>query len=338
MKGSMNYSTGIFLLFLLLAIVFPFLSPSPYLIHILIYIFIWSSITTAWAYMGRFGLVSLCHGAFIGIPAYAAGLLFNYYHLNPWIGMLIGLLGVAILAWVFGYACFRFGVIGHYFAITTLVITELVVVVIMAFREVTGGRLGFTLERISARPLYEQLLCLQFESKVYFYYLAILLLLFTLYVWKKIDQSKAQKALKAIGDDEVAASCMGIPIVKYKTGITIVSAVVAGIGGVLYAQYTMYVNPISMIGVGPSLEIIFNAILGGMFTLLGPMIGTVLITLLQEFVRIYFGVTYMGWSIVGYAVVIILIIIFLPEGFYGTLRERFHNAKREKVSIRIPDQ
>ena len=216
--------------------------------------------------MGQFGIVSLCHGAFLGIAAYTAGLLYNFYHVSPWLGMILGLCGVAIVAGVSGYACFRFGIIGHYFAITSLVITEFVVLIIIAFRDITGGRLGFTLNRLEASPMYKQLYYLQFNGKTYYYYFALALLLFSLYIWKKLDQSKAQKALRAIGDDEIAASCVGIPVVKYKTGITMLSAVIAGIGGVLYAQYTMYLNPISMVGVVPSLDIIFKAILGGVFS------------------------------------------------------------------------
>lgn len=302
--------------------IFPLVFHSSYLLHIMIYIFIWSGITTAWAYMGRFHLVSLCHGAFIGIPAYTVGILFNYYYLSPWWGMVIGLSLVALLALIIGYACFRFGVTGHYFAITTLVVTELVVVVIIALRDITGGRLGFTLNKIGARSFYEQLVYIQFNSKIIFYYLALLFLLLSLYLWKKIDKNKAQMALKAIADNEVAALCIGIPAIRYKTGITIISSVLSGLGGILYAQYTMYINPITLVGVGPSLEIIFNAILGGMFTLFGPTIGTILITVLQEIIRVYFGVKYMGWSIVGYALGIILIIIFMPKGVYGTVYEK----------------
>ncbi len=330
-KKSVKLSTGTLLVLLILAILFPFVSPNQYLTHITILVFVWSAIATAWSYMGRFGLVSLCHGAFLGIPAYIAALLFNFYGLSPWVGMLAGLLAVAILAGVSGYACFRFGVTGHYFAIATLVITELAALVIIAFRNVTGGRLGFTINPIEPSPLYQQLLYLQFDGKTGFYYLALALLLFSLYVWKKIDQSKAQKALTAIGDDEVAAACIGIPVVKYKTAITIISAVVAGVSGVVYAQYMMYLNPVTMVSITASLGVAFKAILGGMFTLWGPMIGTILIISLEEYVRIFFGTMYIGWSLVGYGIVIVLLIIFLPKGFYGTLKEVFDKRMRRKL-------
>jgi len=332
MKRLVNLPTGILLLILILGVLFPIVSPSPYVTHIMILILIFSSVTTAWSYMGRFGMVSLCHGAFMSIPGYTVALLFNFYHLSPWVGMLAGLLVVAIVAGVFGYACFRFGVIGHYFAITTLVMTELVALLIIAFRDITGGRLGFTINSIGAAPLHQQLFYLQFEDKASFYYLALALLLFALYIWRRIDRSKAQKALTAIGDDEVAASCVGIPIVRYKTVVTIISAVIAGMGGIVYAQYMMYLNPVTTAAIMASLGFVFKAILGGMFTLWGPTIGTILITSLEEYVRASFGGAYMGWSIAGYGIVIVILIIFLPKGLYGTLIEIVRKRRRREAT------
>ncbi|MBA7561822.1 hypothetical protein ES708_03465 [subsurface metagenome] len=331
MKQLVNLPRGILLLILVLVVIFPNVSPSSYLTHIMVLILIFSSITTAWSYMGRFGMVSLCHGAYVAIAGYTVALLFNFYHLSPWVGMLAGLLLVAIIAGVFGYACFRFGVTGHYFAITTLVMTELVALLIIAFRDITGGRLGLSINSMGTVPLHQQLLYLQFEDKAGFYYLALALLLFSLYIWRKIDQSKAQKALTAIGDDEVAASCVGIPVVRYKTAVTIISAVIAGMGGVVYAQYMMYLNPMTTAAITASLGFVFMAILGGMFTLWGPMIGTILIISLEEYVRVSFGGTYIGWSMVIYGIVIVILIIFLPRGFYGTLIEIVRKIRKKRM-------
>lgn len=326
-----NLQRTILLILLLIAVIlFPFFSPSPYLVHVGILILIWSFIVTVWSYMGRFGIVSLCHGAFMGIGAYAAFLLFNYFKWCPWAGMGIGVLASAIIAGAVGYACFRFGVIGHYFAITTLVIGELITLVIIAFRGVTGGRLGLTLKPLGSAPSFQKFFYLQFESKLFFYYFALFLLLIGLYVWRKIDQSKIQIALKAIGDDEVAAASVGIPIVKYKTGITVLSAVLTTIGGVVYAQYISYFDPISMAGVAASLGICFKAILGGMFTLWGPTIGTILIVALEEYIRVSYGATFIGYSNIGYAVIIIVLIIFLPQGLHGSLPDVLKKMGKKK--------
>lgn len=321
------------ILFILLigVILFPIFSPSPYLIHVVILILLWSFIVTVWSYMGRFGIVSLCHGAFLGIGAYSAFLLFNFFKWSPWAGMGVGVLLSAVLAGAIGYACFRFGVIGHYFAITTLVIGELLTLIIIAFRGATGGRLGLTLKPLGSAPLFGKFFYLQFETKIFFYYFALLLLMIGLYVWKKIDQSKIQIALKAIGDDEIAAASVGIPIVRYKTAITVLSATLATVGGVVYGQYISYFDPISMVGSAASLGICFKAILGGMFTLWGPTIGTILIVSLEEYVRVYYGTTFIGYSYIGYAVIIILLIIFLPRGLHGSLSDFFGKRKKKRM-------
>lgn len=327
MKRLFNLPTGILLFVLLLAVVFPFSPVSLYFIHIMIIIFIWAAVATAWSYMARFEMISLCHGAWMGIAAYTTVLLFNFYHLSPWIGMWLGLLAVAIVAGVVGYACFRFGLIGHYFAVTTLVITELVALVIIAFRDITEGRLGLTVHPLGTAPLY-----FQFDSKVPFYFMALALLLLALYIWRKIDQSKVQKALTAIGEDEVAASSIGINIVRNKTSVAVISAVITGLGGIVYAQYIMYLNPVTMVAIGASLSFVFMAILGGMFTLWGPMIGAIIMTGLQEYIRVAYGTVLMGWSWVGYGFMIIVMIIFLPKGLYGTLIDTLYKRRIRKVT------
>jgi branched-chain amino acid transport system permease protein len=315
--------TGIVLIILLFALAaFPHLMPSPYLIHIGTLIFIWSFVTTAWSYMGRFGLVSLGHGAFLGLGAYTSTLLFNYYGLSPWVGMFLGALVAVLCAILIGYSCFRFGVIGDYFALVTLALGEIVALTIIAFRDVTGGSLGFTLKSLGTSLLY-----LQSEKKIHFYYISLAFLIFALLVWKWIDRSKMQKALRAIGEDEVAASTLGIGIIRYKMIITMISAFMTAMGGVIYAQYVTYLNPHTLSGVPISLEIAFKAILGGMFNLWGPTVGTALIVALEEYIRVSYGGTFVGFSQIIYGLALVLLIIFLPKGIYGSLHDLFKRKK-----------
>ncbi len=156
MKGTDSLRRGIlFLVIAVLLILSPFLLSS-YLIHILILIFIWGAITTAWSYMGRFGLVSFGHGSILGIGAYTTALLFNYYGLSPWIGMFIATLMAVFFFTGLGYCCFRFGVAGHYFAITTLVEAMVINLLIINFRDFTGGSLGLTIYPLGTAPLFFQ--------------------------------------------------------------------------------------------------------------------------------------------------------------------------------------
>ncbi len=100
------------------------LATSDYVLHIAIEILLWGFVYTAWSLMGKFGLVSLGHGAFLGIGAYASPLLWNYAGLTPWLGIPIGVLIAMLLALVIGYPCFRLRVIGHYFALVTLALED----------------------------------------------------------------------------------------------------------------------------------------------------------------------------------------------------------------------
>ena len=336
MRASMTPQRAALALLLTGVILFPIVSVSPYLIHVGILILIWSFVVTTWSYLGRFGIVSLCHGAFMGIGAYTAFLLFNFFKWSPWIGMGIGIVLSCIVAGIVGYGCFRFGVIGHYFAVTTLVIGELIMLLIIAFRGITGGRLGLTLNPIGTAPLLRQFLTLQFESKLAYYYFALVLLLISLYIWKKIDRSKIRVALKAIGDDEVAAASIGINIVKYKTSVTILSAALTTIGGVIYGQYISYFDPVSMVGSAASLGICFKAILGGMFTPWGPTVGAVLIVSLEEYIRVRYGTAFIGYSNIGYAIIIIVLIVFLPNGLYGSLSDFFRNRRKVQGTAKAP--
>jgi branched-chain amino acid transport system permease protein len=328
MKQPITSKRIVLALLLIGVALFPLLSPSPYLIHIAVLILIWSYVVTVWSYMGRFGMVSLCHAAYMGVGVYSTFLLFNYFDVCPWVGMAAGVVLSAVIAGLSGYSCFRFGVIGHYFAITTLVIGELIMLVIIAFRDVTGGRLGLTVKPLGTAPFLSQLYHLQFESKLPYYYLALLLFLAGLYVWRRIDRSRVQIALKATGDDELAAAAVGIPIVRFKTGITVLSAAMATVAGVLYGQYISYVNPVTMVGIEGSLQICFKAILGGMYTLWGPSIGSMLIVSLEEYIRVNYGTSFIGFSNIGYALIIVSLIIFLPNGLYGSLSQALTRKKK----------
>ncbi len=289
----------------------------PYVFHVLIQILIWSFIGTAWSLMGRFGLVSLGHGAFLGVGAYTTTLLWNFFGLTPWLGS-IAAVGLSVaLALAIGYPCFRFRVVGHYFALTTLAVGEVIRLLIIAERDWTGGSLGLTLGAPGAGG---SLAALQFADKRVFYYGALVLWLGGLLVWTRVDRSMARSALEAIGEDETAAASVGIHVTRFKLGITLLSAALTAAGGVAYAQYISYVNPETLAGIGVSLRIVFAVVLGGMYSLLGPTVGAALTIALSEYLRVAFGLKYIGMAETIYGLLLILFIIFLPAGIYGSAR------------------
>ena len=289
-----------------------------YLVHVIVQIFIWSFIGGAWSLMGRFGLVSLGHGAFLGVGAYATCLLWNFFGMTPWIGGLLAVLLTVALAVVIGYPCSRFQVVGHYFGLVTLAVSEVIRLLIIAERDWTGGSLGVSLK---PAPSDSSIWALQFADKRVFYYIAMALWLTGLWVWVRVDRSMASRAMEAIGEDETAAASVGIHVTRFKLGITMLSAALTAVGGVILVQYLAYANPDTMSGIGVSLRIVFAVVLGGMYSLLGSSVGTALTIALSEFLRIYFGIKLIGIAETIYGLVLILCIIVLPAGIYGSIRD-----------------
>jgi branched-chain amino acid transport system permease protein len=296
--------------------VLPLGAAQEYIWHVIIQIFLWSFVGGAWSLMGRFGLVSLGHGAFLGVGAYTTVLLWNFLAMTPWLGGALAILLTVVVALVVAYPCSRFQVVGHYFALVTLAVSEVVRLLIIAERDWTGGSLGVSLRTAGTAS---GLWTLQFADKRVFYYVGLVVWLFGLWVWARVDHSMARSAMEAIGEDETAAASVGIHVARFKMGITALSAALTALGGMLLAQYLAYANPDTLSGIGVSLRIVFAVVLGGMYSLLGPSVGTALTIALSEYLRIYFGIKLIGIAETLYGLALILFIIFLPAGIWGSL-------------------
>ena len=170
----------------------PFVYREPYPMHLLIVVLIWSSMYTSWSVMGRFGLVSLGHGGFMGIGAYTTALLWNNFGLTPWLGIPVAMLVVAIVALIIAWPCFRFRIIGHYFALVTLALSAIVLQVITASRDITGGSLGYTPQRYSGGS---SIFALQFTDKTTWYLIALGVWAVALFIRWRVDRSMLRLSL-----------------------------------------------------------------------------------------------------------------------------------------------
>jgi branched-chain amino acid transport system permease protein len=292
----------------------PFAGLGNYHLHLLINILIWGFIYTAWSIMGRFGMVSLGHGAFLGVGAYVVTLLWNTAGLTPWLGIPIALVVAMILALVIGYPCFRFRIVGHYFALVTLALGEVVRLTIVALRDQTGGSLGMTVEGVAGGT---SLLALQFGERGTFFYVALAAWLSGLWVWRIVDRSMLRYALEAASEDEDASASIGVNVTRAKLAITTLSAAMTAFGGALYAQYQLYINPETVSGIGISLQIVFAVIAGGMYVQLGPTVGAVITLLLAETLRVTVGHDVHGLDGTIYGLLLVLFIIYMPQGISG---------------------
>src|SRR3989454_4333601 len=244
-----------------------------YPLHLMILVLLWGYIYTSWSLMGRLGLVSFGHGAFMGIGAYTVVMLWNHFGWSPWAGALAALAFAAAVAVVIGYPCFRFKIVGHYFALVTLALSEVARLVIVALRDQTGGSLGATPNSALHGGATAAPGALQFSDKQVWFWIVLAFWLGGLWVWRAVDRSMARLALQAISEEEEAAASIGIHVTRAKLRITLISALMTCAGGVLYAQYQLYVNPETVSGIGISLQMVFGAIAGGMFVMLAPTVG-----------------------------------------------------------------
>ena len=316
-------------------IIFPFVvttlfpSSQKYYLHLAIQILLWAFIYTGWSLMGRFGLTSLGHGAFTGVGAYVTVLLWNYAGLTPLIGIPIAVILAAVLGLVVGYPCFRQRITGHYFALLTLALAEFVRLCIIGLRDLTGGSLGTQPQRYGdGLSLY----AVQFEpDRMLAYFVALTMWVFGLYVWHRVDRSMDRYALEAASQDEDAAASVGIDVTREKLKITALSSAMCAFGGAMFGQYQMYIGPETIAGLGVSLNIVFAAIAGGIYVMLGPTFGAFFTQMLAETLRVaiqgsetlkgLLGTSALALDTAIYGALLVFFIIYMPKGIVGTALE-----------------
>jgi branched-chain amino acid transport system permease protein len=306
-----------------------------YPLHLLIMCLLWGFVYTGWAIMGRLGLVSLGHGAFLGVGGYGVVMAWNHWGLTPWLGLPLALALSAVLAFVIGYPCFRFRIVGHYFALVTLALSEVTRLVIVALRDQTGGSLGAT-PGTALRGADWSLFALQFPSKLVWFYVVMACWLAGLWIWTRVDRSMARVALQAISQEEEAAASLGMNVTRLKLSVTLISALMTCFGGALYAQYQQYVNPETISGIGISLQMVFGAIAGGMFVRLGPTVGAVFTLLLAEGLRVAVGHDVHGLDATLYGLMLVLFIIFMPKGILGAAQSAWEKRYSPAQVIATP--
>jgi branched-chain amino acid transport system permease protein len=305
-------------------IALPFVYRDPYHLHILILILIWAFAYTSWSMMGRFGLVSLGHGGFMGVGAYVTALMWNHLGVTPWVGIPLAMACAALLAVIVGYPCFRFRITGHYFVLVTLALSGIVLQVITATRNFTGGSLGYTPNRIQGGSFW----ALQSDSKTVWFLIALFVWAVGLLIWRYVDRSMDRLALEAISEDEDAAAAAGVNVTWEKLKITVISAIMTALAGALYCQYQMFISPDTVSGIAVSLQMVFAVIVGGLYVSLGPTVGAIITIMLAEVLRIGFGTKAVGWDNLVYGVLLVVFIIFLPKGILGSILERVRKLRK----------
>ena len=297
----------------LLALIFPAFFTLPYHRDLAIKILLFATLAQAWNILaGYCGQVSLGHAVFFGTGAYTSSVLQMQLGVNPWIGLVVGAALAVALSQAIGYPCFRLR--GHYFAIATIAIGEIIHTLAINW-EFIGGARGLTL------PIRkDSLLAFQFHgTKFIYYYIALALMTVCFLGAWHIQRSRVGYYLRAIREDADAAQSVGIPVTRYKLIAMAVSAAFVSVGGSFYAQYVLYLDPDSVFPLSLSILVCVLTVVGGVGTLWGPLVGTALMIPLSEFTRIQFGGTGSGVDLLIYGALLTIVAVFQPTGLVGLM-------------------
>jgi branched-chain amino acid transport system permease protein len=272
-----------------------------------------SLLAQSWNMLGGYGgQFSFGHALFFGTGAYVQAMAQLTLGWNAWLALAAAVAAAAGVAAFVGALTFRYGLKGSYFALVTLAFAE-VFRILAVSADFTGGGVGLML------PLRESFGNLQFASRRGYIALVLGFVVAAMLVTTWLRHSRFGAQLQAVRDNEDAARAVGIDPWSVKLGAIVLSAVFMGAGGAFYVQVFQYIDPGLAFGPASSVEALVAAIVGGMGTLWGPLLGATVLHLLAELTRNLFG-ELPGLNMIVYGVVLVLIVLFVPRGLSGVGR------------------
>ncbi len=287
-----------------------------YHLEVLISVVFWAYLGIAWNLLGGYaGQFSFGHAAFFGIGAYTSTLLLLRAGLTPWVGMLLGGALAAAFGLFEGYLSFRYGLKGPYFSLVTLAFAEMLRVVTVNTKAV-GSSLGLVVPSATAAPAM-----FMFSGKLPYYYIILVMGALALALTWKIGRSRLGFSLAAVRENEDAAEAAGVDALGMKLRAMALSSFLTALGGTFYAQYFAYIDPTITFGPAVSIGALLPAIVGGAGTVLGPVLGSFVLTPLSELTRSALRGR-AGADIMLYGAILVLVISFLPQGLVGFVRDR----------------
>jgi branched-chain amino acid transport system permease protein len=303
------------LLALALALAAPLVVRNPFHLHLGILVLMWTLLGASWNVLGGFaGQVSFGHAALFGVGAYTTIILFLRLGIAPWWGIPLGGVMAALVSLPLGLICFRLR--GPYFSLSTLAVAEILRLVALNWDAVTNGPEGMLITTLPPAPLLGDV---NWEAKEPFYLSIVVLAFVALLATNAVKRSRLGAYLVAIRENEDAAEAVGIDTVRAKVVTLAISAFLAGLGGGFYAFYFRYVDPDAVLAIALSMEMVFIAIVGGLATVGGPLIGAVFLISIGETVRGHFQVGHL----VFYGLFMMLVIRYMPEGIWGRVQRAF---------------
>ncbi len=291
------------LLFFAILLLLPLFTDDPYLLRIMTLTSIFAILAASWDLLSGFtGQMNFGHALFFGVGAYGAALLNKYAGLPPWGAIPLGALAAVSAGLIIGIPCLRLR--GTYLALTTLAFPIILLGIVFAIPDLTGGELGISgIARLA-------------RSRITSYYIAVVVMLGLCTLMWKITDSKIGIIFHAIREDELAVRASGINTTRYKLLAFSLSGFFAGISGGLYAHFMRIAGP-STLEVSLSFQVVIWAIFGGVATIYGPVGGVFVLFPLMEVLRFW-----QDYRILMFACIVLLILLYMPDGLFRWLREK----------------
>lgn len=263
--------------------------------------------------MGYAGQISLGHAAFYGIGAYGTAVLTVHYGISPWLALPCALAIAGLVALVVGYPTLK--LTGYYLAMGTLGFGMIVFILLREWSGMTGGSSGL----VGIPPLAVGDLVLDSAENYFFLVWGVVLTSF--FLSERLIRSRIGRALQAIHDSEPAAGAVGIHTSILKLQVFVLSAVLSALAGFLYAHLVSFISPGSF-NFMVSVKLVTMVVIGGMASIWGALLGASLLTLLPEVLH-----TFADYEMVVYGAILILVMIFMPQGLTQGFRDLYERAK-----------
>lgn len=288
------------------ALVIPLFLHNDYFLEVIFRLFLFATLGLAWNLVGGYnGQLSLGHAAFFGIGAYGLALLSK--GMSPWLAIGGGVVLALVAALIIGSVSFRLR--GPYFCLATIAFAEVVRLIAKNLPSVTGGDVGTTVP-----------LLFPHNTMRWFYYACVGLAMVSFAVSYWVERSRFGYYLMAIREDEDTALSVGVNTARVKLWALLLSAALTALAGALYASLFLYIVPDPVLGIELSVEISILPMLGGAGTLLGPLVGSLVLESASEVFKNIFKEAHL----LIYGILVVLVVLFLPEGIVGTLKRKTH--------------
>lgn len=310
--------------FFVLAALLPLaLDPRGHVLRIAAMALLFAAMAQSWNIVGGLAnQISLGHAAFFGIGAYASTLLYLRLGISPWLGMVAGMALAAGAAALLALPTFRLK--GHYFALATLAFAEVMRVLANTWSSLTGGPVGLTVPFAGSQPLN-----FAFRSVSSYYWIILGLLLITCLVFRKMATGAIGYRLRAVRENENAAEVAGVDTFRVKLTASMISAALTAACGTVFAQFTYFFDPDSIFSLaGISVRMAMIAIIGGLGTFGGPIVGALFLIPLEEYANATLSSKAAGLSQFVFGVILIAAILIQPRGLMAYFPKRWHRPLR----------